>query len=42
MPGLCEVKEIWSAMVAEMACEPLEEWKQIQEAFSLSNVNRMY
>lgn len=32
MPGLFEVQKIWSAVVAKMACEPLEEWKQIQEA----------
>lgn len=32
MPGLYEVQEILSAVMAEMACEPLEEWKQIQEA----------
>lgn len=32
MPGLFEVQKILSAVVAEMACEPLEEWKQMQEA----------
>lgn len=32
MAGLYEVQEILSAVVTEIACEPLEEQKQIQEA----------